>query len=419
MSIVGRSIERAMRRSGVTCLSAALIDGGQVVGSEGFGVTADTVFAVASLSKPPFAYLVLRLCDRGLLDLDTPLAEFYPEPYSAFGLDPDAPELRRITARQVLSHTSGLGNMQADDSGRILFSPGSRWHYSGEGYLYLQAVVEHVVGSPLERIAAAEVFETLGMTSTSYLWRPDGDSSTQGHEFRKAFAAFSLHTTASDYARFLVHTMQSEIGEAMLVPQVAVDESIGWGLGWGLAGDVFWHWGEMLDFECVAVASRAEGRGLVCLANSAHALERMRGDSRGRAGSRVRVPDPRRPRPWLVVKTASIDNRRRREARPDDSSSAIARSFLCRPRSWARAGLRCRLARRGDAHCGRHRVYAEQARCDRSCGQVERQLAQQAAGEFGRRGVATRGEGGIGRTLRRAGVPPASASAVAVRLGNV
>jgi hypothetical protein len=66
--------------------------------------------------------------------------------------------------------------------------------------------------------------------------------------------------------------LQSELGEGLLTPQVAVDESIAWGLGWGLAGDGFWHWGEMLDFECVVVASRAEGRGLVCLANSAHGL---------------------------------------------------------------------------------------------------------------------------------------------------
>jgi CubicO group peptidase (beta-lactamase class C family) len=69
-----------MRRFGVSRLSPALIEDGQVVGSEGFGVSADTIFAAASLSKPPFAYLVLRLCNRGLLDLDTPLAEFYPEP---------------------------------------------------------------------------------------------------------------------------------------------------------------------------------------------------------------------------------------------------------------------------------------------------------------------------------------------------
>lgn len=260
-------------------LSAALIDAGEIVEIEGFGrgeggdpLSADTVFAVASLSKPPFAHLVLRLCDRGLLDLDTPLADLLPEPYSGFGLDPDAPELQRITARHVLSHTSGLGNMQADDRGRILFSPGSRWHYSGEGYLYLQAVVEHVVGSPLERIADDEVFRPLGMTSTSYLWRPDGDSSTQGHEFEKALAAFSLHTSAGDYARFVAHTLQSKLGEVLLAPQVAVDDTIAWGLGWGLSGDVVWHWGEMLDFECVAVASRAERRGLVCLANSPHGL---------------------------------------------------------------------------------------------------------------------------------------------------
>ncbi len=128
-------------------LSAALIEDGQVVASEGFGVVgADTVFAVASLSKPPFAHLVLLLCDRGLLDLDTPLAEFYPEPYGAFGLDPDALELRSITARQVLSHTSGLGNMQEDDSGRITCPPGSRWHYSGEGYLYRPRTLTDVHG---------------------------------------------------------------------------------------------------------------------------------------------------------------------------------------------------------------------------------------------------------------------------------
>ena len=268
-----------MRLSHVAGLSAALIDAGEVVEIEGFGrgeggdrITADTIFAVASLSKPPFAHLVLRLCDRGLLDLDTPLADLLHEPYSAFGLDPDTPELLRITARHVLSHTSGLGNMQADDSGRILFPPGSRWHYSGEGFLYLQAVIEHLVGSPLERVADDEVFRPLGLISTSYLWRPDRDSSNQGHEFGKALAAFSLHTSAGDYARFVVHTLQSDIGEVLLAPQVAVDDSIAWGLGWGLAGNVFWHWGEMLDFECVAVASRAERRGLVCLANSPHGL---------------------------------------------------------------------------------------------------------------------------------------------------
>lgn len=284
------SIERAMHRAGVPGLSAAQVESGEVVWSEGFGVcrepsrdrvSADTVFAVASLSKPPFAHTVLRLCNRGLLDLDTPLAELDPEPYGAYGLDPNAPELEQITARQVLCHTSRLGNWEKHDVGRIGFPPGSRWHYSGEGYLYLQAVVEHLTGSPLEQLAEAEVFQPLGMQSTGYVWRPQdesrftnahGRSTTQGHEFTRAFAAFSLHTTAGDYARFIAETMRSEIGEALLAPQVQIDQSLAWGLGWGLAGHVFWHWGDMGDFQCVAVASRAEERGLVCLTNSEHGL---------------------------------------------------------------------------------------------------------------------------------------------------
>lgn len=184
MNALGRSIERAMRLAGVPGASAALVERDQVVWSEGFGVcrgqsgdlvSADTVFAVASLSKPPFAHTVLRLCNRGVLDLDTPLAELDPEPYDAYGLDPHAPELRRVTARHVLSHTSGLGNFEESNVGRIGFPPGSRWHYSGEGYLYLQTVVEHLTGLPLEQVADAEVFEPLGMTSTSYRWRPEDE----------------------------------------------------------------------------------------------------------------------------------------------------------------------------------------------------------------------------------------------------
>ena len=69
-------------------------------------------------------------------------------------------------------------------------------------------------------------------------------------------------------------TLRSEIGEALLAPQIELDDPLAWGLGWGLAGDVFWHWGDMgfTDFQCVAVASRAQRRGLVCLTNSKRGL---------------------------------------------------------------------------------------------------------------------------------------------------
>jgi CubicO group peptidase (beta-lactamase class C family) len=93
MDLVG-IVERAMERFGVPGASVALVERGRLAWSGGFGacsgggrVTTRTVFAVASLSKPPFAHTLLGLCDRGLLDLDTPLAELYPKPYAAYGLD--------------------------------------------------------------------------------------------------------------------------------------------------------------------------------------------------------------------------------------------------------------------------------------------------------------------------------------------
>jgi CubicO group peptidase (beta-lactamase class C family) len=272
---LGRTIEQARHRFGVPGISVALLEGGRVTRTEAFGVTrsggpvgAGTVLAVASLSKPPFAYLVLRLCERGVLDLDTPIAELMARPYDAYGLDPETPELKEITARHVLSHTSGMGNWEEDDVGRIGFLPGSRWHYSGEGFVYLQAAVEHVTGSPLEQLAETEVFEPLGMGSTGYL-RPLDD----GREFSRAYASHSLHTTAPDYARFVAHVLRSETGRAMQKPQVTIDDSLAWGLGWGLAGQLFWHWGEMDYFTCAAVASAAEGAGLVCLTNGDDGLD--------------------------------------------------------------------------------------------------------------------------------------------------
>jgi CubicO group peptidase (beta-lactamase class C family) len=263
-----RMIEQTRLRFGVPGISAARLEDGRATWSQGFGALRDgrpvgveTVFAVASLSKPPFAYLVLRLCERGVLDLDTPIAELMARPYDAYGLDPETPELKEITARHVLTHTSGMGNWEDDDVGRISFRPGSRWHYSGEGYVYLQAAVEHVTGSPLEQLAGAEIFEPLGMGRTGYL----GQST-------RAYASHSLHTTASNYARFVIHVLRSETGRAMMRPQAKIDDSLAWGLGWGLSGQLIWHWGEMGHFQCAAVASTVEGHGLVCLTNGEQGL---------------------------------------------------------------------------------------------------------------------------------------------------
>jgi hypothetical protein len=96
-----RTIPKILRVSGVPGLAMAVVDRGRVVWTGAFGNVTDpqTIFEAASLSKPVFAYLVLRLVDRGELDLDRPLAEMLEYPRAA-----GDPRYRRITGRMVLSH---------------------------------------------------------------------------------------------------------------------------------------------------------------------------------------------------------------------------------------------------------------------------------------------------------------------------
>jgi CubicO group peptidase (beta-lactamase class C family) len=292
-----------MRAGDVPGLSIAVLRDGRLFWSGAFGVAVppsgaaarpDTVFQAASLSKPVFAYLVLRLVDRGVLGLDVPLVTYLP--YERFTDDRSG----RITARMVLSHSTGLPNWGGDKL-KLAFPPGEHFSYSGEGFVYLQKVVERLTGAPLAELARREVFGPLGMSRTSYVW--PGDPGAAGVDdagdvqptdrAQKANAAASLLTTAGDYSRFLLAVLagtglKPETAAVMLKPQIHVPskrgdplsaprDDIGWGLGWGLAkagdgGEVFWHWGHQ-DAWRAFVAVRRDGRaGLLFFANSATGL---------------------------------------------------------------------------------------------------------------------------------------------------
>ena len=187
----------------------------------GTPVTGETLFEAASMTKPVFAYSVLKLVEQGKIDLDRPLSE-YVAPASV----PFQEERLRITPRMVLSHTSGLPNWRKGGEERdgplpVLFTPGSRFGYSGEAIFQLQRVVEKVTGEPIEEHARRTLFTPLGMASTSYVWTADLDSRlASGHKadgtflararYTHANAAYSLVTTASDYARLLVAILDPE-----------------------------------------------------------------------------------------------------------------------------------------------------------------------------------------------------------------
>ncbi|RZK44734.1 MAG: class A beta-lactamase-related serine hydrolase, partial [Hymenobacter sp.] len=271
-------------------------------------VTANTIFQAASLGQVVEAYIALRLHDRRLLDLDKPLLSYCPYPRLA-----QEPRAARITARLVLAHTSGLpgwaenplGATWATSALRLRYAPDSCWSYSGEGFVLLQKVLEHLTGKSFEDLAQQEVFEPLRMKNSGFAWRAQfaATASTghdgQGHpteikQFATPYGAYSLLTTATDYSRFL-HAIMTGQGlkpaTARLLttpataanrcghPLTATDATIAWACGVGLAttsqGLAQWYWGDNGDFKSFFMTLPGQQVSLVCLTNSNNGLKMM------------------------------------------------------------------------------------------------------------------------------------------------
>ena len=307
-----KDIPELMKKDGVPGLAIAVIRGGKTAWLHGFGlkevktgqpVTGETVFEAASLSKPVFTYAVLKLVEQGKLGLDIPLTTYLPTPFVA-GDD----RLAKITARLVLSHRTGFPNWPTDDGVKIYFTPGERFSYSGEGYIYLQRVVEQITGKPLNEYMTEAVFTPLGMTSSSYVWRPDFDALTaMGYDShgnadelakpKEALAASTLNTTAKDYSRFVEAVLNGKglkpaTLREMETPEIALDpecricikhepkqlsKNLFWGLGWGIerkdGTDMLWHWGDNGSFKGFVMADPKTQSGVVMFANSENGLE--------------------------------------------------------------------------------------------------------------------------------------------------
>jgi CubicO group peptidase (beta-lactamase class C family) len=233
-----------------------------------------------------FAYIVLQLVDQGLIDLDTPISDYYE--YGAIVSDE---RHKLITPRIVLTHSPGFPNWRPR-GGELTISrePGTEFSYSGEGFVYLQLAVMDLTGETLEELARRLVFEPLGMASSSYLWQDrfeemvayphgsDGEVLTKNKpQPGRGNAAASLHTTAPDFARFMAAVMngtglRDSTAAAMLTPQIDVDDSLTWGLGIGLQdtgeGRAFWHWGDNTGYKAYAIAYPERRIGTVWFINS-------------------------------------------------------------------------------------------------------------------------------------------------------
>ena len=293
-------LPRWMEMGGTPGLSMGVVQNGKLVWERYEGVTdatskqtvsKDSLFPAASLGKPVAALGALALVDQGKLELDRPLKSYVADhaPADARG--------DLITARHVLSHSTGYRNWRNSPDQALIpeFDPGSRFQYSGEGFYYLQRVLEKVSGRSFEQLMEEAVFGPLGMKSSTYGWRADSDARlVTGHnrgqpvrspnrEFagrllqyaqqqNKSFVSFthedivaamgalkpspptlpnfiipnaaaSLLTTVSDYAAFLNALLSSAGATVALKPdtrkqmwstQTRINSALSWGLGWGL-----------------------------------------------------------------------------------------------------------------------------------------------------------------------------------------
>ena len=257
-------------------------------------IDAESLFPAASMGKPVFAFAVLRLVDEGKLDLDRPLKLYLKDDSlgGAYG--------EKVTARHVLSHSTGLPNWRdgRDATMTPSFEPGTKFKYSGEGFYLLQRCVEKITGVGLEAWMQETTMKPLGMQTSTYLWNADAAARlVAGHRsggdpfYNRDFAmalyeaietsgrplsewnhdlivktmtakmptprylvpneispnvAFSLLTTVDDYSAFLggllvpkneTLDLKPATRQAMMTSYSHINSALGWGLGWGIEED--------------------------------------------------------------------------------------------------------------------------------------------------------------------------------------
>lgn len=221
-----REIERLMAAEKIPGVAVAIVDGGKVThvvakgvrNAAGDPLTPDTVMYAASITKAAFSYYVLMLVDDGKVDLDRSVAEILPKPlpayprYADLGVDE---RWKTITLRRLLTHSSGLADQRFyDPENRFRFNlePGARYAYSNEGINLAQFIIEEGLGLKVGDEMNRRLFQPLGMTNSSMIWREDfkqnladgqhADGRWEAHDDRSTVkAAGSLDTTITDLGK--------------------------------------------------------------------------------------------------------------------------------------------------------------------------------------------------------------------------
>jgi CubicO group peptidase (beta-lactamase class C family) len=270
-------LEASIGSGEISAASILVARRGKVVLHRGFGrVQPDSVYLLASITKPVTACALMLLVERGSVSLSDPVSRYLPEFHGG--------ERDKVLVRDLLAHTSGLPDMLPENSSLrrahaplsafvegtyktpLLYSPGKGFAYQSMGILLAAAIVEKITGMRLRDFVKREIFDPLGMKNsaiglgafriedTVQAWvSPDANP-----EDTKRFGPNSpywrdmghpwggMHSTVSDLTLLLTEVLNgTRVFSPATVREMISDQNAGlaapWGLGWALGRSKAWN----------------------------------------------------------------------------------------------------------------------------------------------------------------------------------
>ena len=290
-------VQSLMTEYRIPVVGVSIIDNGKLKQVKMFGnlphhspAPENTLFNIASLTKPLTSSTVLILVSQGKWQLDEPLSHYWVDP------DVVADERhKKLTTRHVFSHQTGLPNWRGHEpDGKLAFAfePGTQWKYSGEGFEYLRQALERKFNLPFEKLVDSLLFKPLGMNDTRYYWDVNTDSSLYANRYHEDGSPFEMETwysanpsnlvltTVGDYARFGIGVMnQTSVTPAvykeMIAKQAQLKNNREWGLGWSLIKGLsngeyaLVHTGGNPGINTIVILLPESKRGIVVFTNGA------------------------------------------------------------------------------------------------------------------------------------------------------
>lgn len=304
-------LESSVRAGEINSASILVARRGKTVLHRGFGrASADSVYLLASITKPVTACALMLLVERGRVVLDEPVSHYLPEFRGG--------EKHKVLVRHLLAHTSGLPDMLPENielrrahaplsafvegtyKTPLLYSPGTSFRYQSMGTLLAGTIVEKVTGMRLRDFLKREIFDPLGMRNsalglgslriadTVQAWVSPQTNTADTERFGANSPYWrdmghpwgGMHSTVTDLANLLSamlnegafagkHLFSPATVRAMIADQ---NDRIGapWGLGWALGRSVAWNF--FGDLVSARTFGHAGATGTVAWADPATGL---------------------------------------------------------------------------------------------------------------------------------------------------